>query len=146
MLYRLRVVALLSVALALVPAGAHLLSLGSKLHLDGAAYLASQRAYDGWNLLGIAVIGALLATLALTIALCRQGRPYLSALLAFLCIAGTQAIFWTFTFPANEATDNWTVLADNWEALRLQWEYSHAASALLNVAALVLVVVSSTAA
>lgn len=55
---------------------------------------------------------------------------------------GTQVVFWTFTFPANQATENWTQLPENWEALRTQWEYSHAASAALNLAALVAVFVS----
>jgi len=36
----------------------------------------------------------------------------------------------------NQATQNWTVLPSNWAELRARWEYSHAASALLNLAAL----------
>ncbi len=51
--------------------------------------------------------------------------------------SGTQVLFWTFTFPANQLTENWTLVPDNWAALREQWEYSHAASALLNLVALV---------
>ena len=44
--------------------------------------------------------------------------------------------------PANEQTANWTVLRENWAALRVQWEYSHAASAVLNLIALIAVIVS----
>ena len=58
---------------------------------------------------------------------------------AFLCIVGTQAIFWTFTYPANQQTANWTLLPESWQALRAQWEYSHAASAVLNLGALIAV-------
>ena len=44
-------------------------------------------------------------------------------------------VFWSFTFPANQATANWTVLPEGWQALRARWEYSHAAGAVLNFAA-----------
>ncbi len=47
-------------------------------------------------------------------------------------------VFWTYTYPANQATNNWTMLSENWSNLRSQWEYSHAASAVLNLAALVM--------
>lgn len=48
-----------------------------------------------------------------------------------LCIAGSLAIFFAFTFPANQATDNWTAVPPNWERLRWQWEMSHAANELV---------------
>jgi energy-coupling factor transporter transmembrane protein EcfT len=51
-------------------------------------------------------------------------------------------LFWTFTFPANQQTSNWTVLPENWMALRTQWEYSHAASAVLNLIALIALIFS----
>jgi hypothetical protein len=51
-------------------------------------------------------------------------------------------VFWTFTFPANQQTSNWTVLPENWMALRAQWEYSHAASAVLNLIALIALIFS----
>ncbi len=114
------------------------------MRLGEAAYLASQRAYDGWRLFAVVVIGALLSSLALTIALYRASEPYLLAALAFLCLVGTQILFWIFTFPANRATDNWTVLPEGWEALRAQWEYSHAGAAILNAAALLFLVLTAT--
>jgi len=144
MLYALRVISVLLAALALVPAGAHLFSLAGKLRLDAAGYLASQRAYDGWNLFAVVVIGALLSTLVLTIALYRAGESWVLTALAFLSIAGTQVLFWAFTFPANRATDNWRRLPEGWEALRAQWEYSHAGAAILNAAALLLLVLATT--
>jgi hypothetical protein len=54
-------------------------------------------------------------------------------------VAATQVMFWLFTYPVNQATQNWSVLLDNWLALREQWEYSHAASALLNLTAFIAV-------
>jgi hypothetical protein len=52
-------------------------------------------------------------------------------------------VFWTFTYPANQATDNWTMLPENWLQLRSQWEYSHAASTVLNLIALVTLILSA---
>lgn len=134
----LRLTAFVFALLCLVPAGAHLFSSWSKLRLGGPDYLVAQRAYDGWNLFAIAVIGALISTLALAVVLYWSEKPYRAVALAFLCIAATQALFWSFTFPANQATANWTMLPEDWEALRRQWEYSHAASAVLNFAAVLL--------
>jgi hypothetical protein len=133
----LRFIALLFAALALGPALAHLLELPNKIGLSREDYFAVQQIYRGWALLGIVVIGALLSTLALAIAARRRRSEFVPALVAFLCIAGTQAIFWTFTYPANQATANWTLLPEGWQTLRAQWEYSHAASAVLNLAAFV---------
>ena len=45
-------------------------------------------------------------------------------------------VFFSWTYPANQATDNWTVVTPNWQALRTQWELSHAASAVLTFIAL----------
>ncbi|MFL5496071.1 MAG: hypothetical protein ACJ8DC_16930 [Gemmatimonadales bacterium] len=57
-------------------------------------------------------------------------------MLAAGCIALSLIVFFLFTFPANQATQNWTVLPDNWESLRRQWEYSHAVAAGLDFLAL----------
>lgn len=134
-LQTLRFIALLFTALTLAPSLAHVLELTNKMSLSRENYLVVQQIYRGWALLGIVVFGALLANLWLTLKVRRQRRVFLLCLLALLGIAITQWIFWTWTYPANRATNNWTVLPDNWEALRYQWEYSHAASALCNLLA-----------
>lgn len=128
---------LLFVALALAPALAHLLELPNKIGLSRDDYLTVQQIYSGWALLGFVVVGALLSTLVLAVIVRNQPKLFIPAVVAFVCIAGTQILFWTFTFPANQETTNWTVLPDNWMALRTQWEYSHAASAVLNLVALI---------
>jgi hypothetical protein len=127
------------VALAFAPATAHLLELANKVGLPREEYLVVQQIYRGWALLGIVVFGALFSTLALAVLTRHRRREFVPALVAFLCVVATQVVFWTFTFPANQATEQWTMLPGNWEALRVQWEYSHAASALMNLAALVAV-------
>lgn len=62
-IYGLRVISLIFVALAFIPASAHFFAMFNKMKLDGASYLAAQRAYDGWSLFGIVVLGALLSRL-----------------------------------------------------------------------------------
>jgi hypothetical protein len=64
------------------------------------------------------------------------GTAFYLTLAATLCIALSLAVFFLFTFPANKATQNWTVLPQQWQALRQQWEYSHATGAILNFVAL----------
>ena len=136
---------MLFAALALAPALAHLLELPNKIGLSREEYRVAQQLYRGWALLGFVVYGAILSSLALTI-LVRRRREVAAALTGFACLAGTQVLFWLFTFPANRATQNWTVLPEHWMALRAQWEYSHAASALLNLAALAALIVACLAA
>jgi hypothetical protein len=132
----LRFLSLLFAALALVPAGAHALELPNKIGLPRDDYLTAQQLYRGWAQVGFFVGGAVLSTLALAVAVRRERRAFRLTLLALACLVGTQVVFWTFTFPANRATENWTVLPDDWQQLRAQWEHSHAASAALNLLAL----------
>jgi hypothetical protein len=132
-----RFLSLLFVALALAPSLAHVMELPNKIGLDRDQYLIVQQLYRGWALLGVVMVVALLSTLALAIMVRGQRNEFVAALIALLCIVGTQVVFWTFTFPVNQTTHNWTVLPENWMALRVQWEYSHAASAALNLGALI---------
>ena len=137
-----RFLSLLFAALALAPAMAHLLELPNKIGLSHDDYLTVQHIYNGWALLGFVVYGAVFSTLALTLLTRRRRGEFGYALTAFLCLVGTQVVFWSFTFPANRATANWSALPDNWIALRTQWEYSHAASAVLNLVALLAVMLA----
>ncbi len=134
--------AIVFTALALVPGGAHLFELPNKIGLDQDAYFTVQGIYRGWALFGIALFGALAANLALAVLVRHERGPFLLAGLAFLCIAATLAIFFTWTFPTNQATENWTVQPENWEALRMQWEYSHAVNAVITLVALCAVTLS----
>jgi hypothetical protein len=137
-----RFLGLLFVALALGPALAHLLELPNKIRLPREQYLIVQQLYRGWSRLGIVVIVALLSTLVLTFMVRGHDAEFTWALVSFVCIALTQVVFWVFTFPVNRETANWTHLSENWGNLRLRWEYSHAASAVLNLLALVSLIAS----
>ena len=132
-----RLAAVLLTALALVPVGAHLLELPNKIGLDEASYLTVQGIYRGWALLGLVLIGALLANLVMALLLRHRPWPFRLALAAALLMALTLCIFFAWTFPANQATANWTVLPQGWAELRSRWEYSHAANAVLTFLALV---------
>jgi hypothetical protein len=123
--------ALVFTALALAPAVAHLASLPNKIDLAQTDYFISQNVYRGWDLFGVAQIGALLSNFALVVMLRAQTVPLSLAGLALLCQIATLAIFFAFTFPPNKATDNWTSIPADWESLRWQWESSHAASAVI---------------
>nr|WP_250889114.1 hypothetical protein [Mesorhizobium sp. dw_380] len=139
----MRVVSFVFAALAFVPAGAHFFTMFNKMKLDGPSYLAAQRAYDGWSLFGIVVLGALLSTAALAILLYRSSASFGLVVVAFLSIGATQFAFWTLIYPINQATRNWTILPENWELLRRQWEYSHAIAAGLNALALLVLFISA---
>jgi hypothetical protein len=124
-------------ALALIPGGAHAFSLLNKINLGAEQYFIVQNIYRGWALFGFVLFGALLANLALALMLLRRGgAPFKLATLAFCCVALTLAIFFVWTYPANEATSNWTTVPGNWEQLREHWEYSHAVNACVTFVAL----------
>ncbi len=140
-----RFVAILLTALALVPAGAHLFELPNKMPLGRDAYFTVQQIYRGWALFGAVLIGAVLAHAVAALAARRAGVPARPFALAMLLMLATLAIFFAWTFPANQATENWTVMTDDWEALRAHWEYAHAANAVLTFLALCCAVSGSLA-
>jgi hypothetical protein len=131
----LNVVAIILTGLALVPGGAHLFALPNKIGLDTDAYFIAQGIYRGWALLGIVLFGALIADGALAVALRGRGAAFVLAVLATVAVALTLVIFFRWTYPANVATANWTVVPADWRELRTQWEYSHAVNALITFCA-----------
>ncbi len=141
----MRFMSLLFTALALAPALAHVLELPNKINLSGEDYLTVQQIYRGWALLGIVVVGALLSTLVLTIMVRKEPEIFTLTLISFLCIVGTQVVFWVFTYPVNQKANNWTLLPENWLELRNQWEYSHATGAGLDLIALITLILSVVA-
>jgi hypothetical protein len=72
-----------------------------------------------------------------------ERMAFLLSLTALLCLSATQVIFWTFTYPVNVATNNWTITPQDFEAVRQQWEYSHAVNAVLTFVALVTITLSA---
>jgi hypothetical protein len=127
--------AILLTGLAMGAALAHLLEMPRKLGLSRDDYLVTQQIYAGWAWLGVLLLLELVAMVATAWLGRGDGLVLWLALAAIAALAVAQAIFWTWTFPANAATQQWTMLPDNWEALRTQWEYSHAAGAVFQVIA-----------
>src|SRR3954470_19657535 len=128
----LRVVQFLAVvftALALIPAGAHLFALPNKIDLPRDAYLTVQGIYAGWAWFGIIDLAALIMNIVQAIKLRGQRRAFSFAMPAALCFVVFFVIFFTWTFPANQVTANWTTLPEDWSGLRQEWEYSHAVNA-----------------
>ena len=135
-----RLLSVLLTAVAMAAAFAHLLGMPNKLSMSREDYFTAQQVYRGWALLGVPLFGALIAT-AVQAFLERGKRRWLTAGAA-ACIALGLAVFFTFTYPANQQTQNWTAVPDNWEDLRRQWEYAHATTAVLYFAALTLLTLS----
>jgi hypothetical protein len=134
--------AVILTALALVPAGAHLFALPNKIGLPQEQYFTVQGIYHGWALLGVILIGALLADLGLAVRQRDQRVPFRLALLAAVLMAASLLAFFTWTYPANQVTENWTVAPEAWQVLRRQWEFGHATSAGLQFLALCSIVLS----
>lgn len=136
MLKTMRFTSLLSTAVILGAGLAHLFALPNKIHLPREDYLTVQQICQGWALLGIVLVLALVSTLIVTAMVRQRPRAFALTLIALLCITGSLVVFFAFTYPANQQTLNWTVLPTDWEGLRDRWEYSHAAGAILYLAAL----------
>lgn len=125
----LRLAAILLTAIALVPAGAHLFAMANKIALSRDAYFTVQAIYLGWWRLGLFLFAALAVDIVLAFRW-RGDQPAFTLVVTATClIAANLVIFFVWTFPANQATSNWTEIPANWDALRRQWEYSHAVNA-----------------
>jgi len=135
--------AVILTALALVPGGAHLFALPNKIDLAPDQYFVVQTIYRGWALFGIVLFADLAALVGLAIMLRGKPAAFRLALGSLLCIVATLFVFFVWTYPANVATNNWTVVPANWQDLRAQWEYAHAAGAVITFVALCLVVLST---
>jgi hypothetical protein len=132
----LRLLCVLLTAVAMSAGLAHLMALPNKLPMSRADYFTAQQIYNGWSLLGVPIIAALVLTVLLAVLERPRRSRFALTLTAAACIALALAVFFAFTFPANQQTQNWTDSPANWETLRRQWEYSHAAGAGLYFAAL----------
>ena len=85
---------------------AHLYELPNEIHLPAGDYLTVQQNDRGWDVLGIVVSGALISTLALAFMSRGDANMFPLVLTALISIAGSQIVFWVFTYPVNGSTHN----------------------------------------
>ena len=112
----------------MVPTGAHLFEMPNNIGLPEQQYFLVQSIYRGWALFGIMIFAAIGANLLVALWRCR--KRFLPSLSAGLILAVTLVVFFVWTYPANQATANWTAVPADWQALRSQWEFSHTAHAV----------------
>ena len=129
-------ITILATLTSLAPALTHLIELPHKLSLPRDAYFTVQQLYAGWNLFGIAILVQLISLVLLAWRSAREYYVFRPVVAALVLLVIAQVLFWLFTFPANEVTQNWTLIPEDWEGLRRQWEYSHAGGAFCQLAGL----------
>jgi flagellar biosynthesis protein FliP len=96
------------------------------MSFDREEYFTVQVIYRGWAFLGIVLIAAMLLNFVVTLMVWRQRPAMLSASGATVLLGLSLTIFFIWTSPVNQATNNWSSAPENWQILRAQWEYSHA--------------------
>jgi hypothetical protein len=133
---RLGFLAIVLTALALVPAGAHLSAMPVKLTLGRDSYFVVQGIYRGWALFGIIIFAAFAANIGHAVRMRRARSVFALSLAAAGLIAVGLAVFFVWTYPANQATADWTRMPASWDALRMRWEFGHAANAAATFLAL----------
>lgn len=137
----LRLCAVMLTAISTAAGLAHLFAMPNKMKLSGPDYFIAQRAYDGWALLGIAMVGSVGLTVWVAATLKGQPERNWAFTSAGLMVAGL-IVWFARVFPPNRITENWTVRPESWELLRSQWERGHAFNAVLQLAALALLVMA----
>lgn len=138
-------IVLLATALALGAALAHALELPNKINLPKDEYFVVQKAYRGWSQLSYLLVIELIAMLTVAALSRHEPQELWPTIIAIVCLIAAQAVFWTFTYPANVVTDNWTAVPAQWEDVRARWEYSHlvgAAFQLMAMSALIVAVLA----
>lgn len=128
--------AILSTALAMLPAGAHLLALPSKMQMSQEDYYVVQRAYRGWLVATLLSLLAVAANFWLALTVRSNGAALLLAILAIVAVVAAMAVSLLWARPAVRATHNWTVVREDWPVLRNRAETALAVSAALLILAL----------
>ncbi|HJR21796.1 MAG TPA: hypothetical protein VJ822_09270 [Dongiaceae bacterium] len=128
--------AVILTALALLPGGAHVMALSAKIAMPEEPYFVVQQIYRGWAWAGAVIFLAIFANILAALLTRANRRKWQLFAAAGLLIAVTLAVFFAWTYPANQATGNWTSVPENWEQLRVEWEYSHAVNAAISFLAL----------
>ena len=149
----LQILTLILIALVMVPALAHVLELPGKLRLAKEAYFTVQPIYyPGFTIIGACEPAAIVSTLVLLVLTPRESNAFWLTLVALLALIGVHAVYWLFTHPVNNFSQQSERLSTagsgffslgstskragqgepdvvDWIAMRDRWEYSHVARA-----------------
>lgn len=162
----LRVLAVLTVVLAAIPAVAHALELPGKMRLTKETYFEIQRIYyPGFTFAGIGEPAALLSTIILLFLVPVGSTDFWLTIVALCGLIGMQAVYWLVTHPVNRfwlhgqhlsragrgffsfalarrSTAEGATRSVEWTDLRDRWEYSHVVRAALSAISLTSLVVA----
>ena len=144
----LRFSSIMSTALAMTAAVAHLMELPAKRRYEPALYVRLHRTLY-WNFgrfAGPAESAAVLTTGVLAWWLRRRSPTAFSPTAAAAgCLAAAHGTFWAIVSPVNVEMVRWPLdaIPGNWTTARDRWEYGHAACACLLTGALAALVWSN---
>ncbi len=132
---------IMSTAVSMSAAFAHLMELPSKMHYDPALYVRLHRTlYPNFGrVAGTAEILSVLSAGGLAWwARKRRSRTYPLTLAAAGSLAAAHGAFWAYVHPVNKTMPMWSLNAipSDWADWRNQWEYTHALRAALVTGAL----------
>src|SRR5688572_4118927 len=95
--------AVILTALALLPGGAHLMALSAKIAMPEQPYFVVQQIYRGWTWAGAVIFLAIFANVLAALLTRHSRRKWQLFGAAGLLIAITLAVFFAWTYPANQA-------------------------------------------
>jgi hypothetical protein len=123
-------------ALALIPAGAQVFELSGKLALSPSNYLMVQSVHHAWVLFASAMLLASAAIGLHSYLVKRNAASFGWSMVALALVGVAQVVFWAFAYPANAATEGWSVLPADFEMLRRKWEFAFASAGVFSFAGL----------
>ena len=126
--------------LALIPAGAQVFELSAKLSLSPPDYVTVQSVHHAWVLFASAMLVASAAIGLHSYLVNHNAMSFGWSMVALVLVGAAQVVFWAIAFPANAATEGWSVLPVDFEMLRRKWEYAFAAAGVLSFAGLLALV------
>jgi len=136
-----RLATIMLTALSVGTVLAHLLEMPAKMTYDGALWLTLLKTLypPAFGTIGAFFeVSAVISAAVLAVLVRYRKRTFGWALSGSLCLIAAHAAFWVWVAPVNAAMLPLTpeTLPPDWMGQRNQWEYTHAARAVLQIAAL----------
>jgi len=137
----LRFSSIMSTAVAMTAAVAHLLELPAKRRYEATLYVRLHRTLY-WNFGRIAGPAESVAVLTTGVLAWwrrrREATAFAATAVAAGCLAAAHGTFWTIVNPVNVEMVRWPLdaIPGNWATARDRWEYGHAVRAFLLTGAL----------